>query len=693
MKNIKKSQNKINKILAYVTIFVILLGVPMACIIYVYSLRQDKTILEWRPNVTDDEKIKRTSDRGTIISISLMVSSVIQATLKYTGASSTMLLLLYGFFMANVLGFMGDQGYGTDEGYSLKEIGKTVEGKVIDGIGAQLKYIFGSLNTNSFWRFIITVFLDMFISAPIQSVIIAVFNPHIQNLKNTIPLLPKIIGWLLKIVIKNIDNVLQSFVAFITFLAYANDTRFRWAYPGSDINPNLLISTSVIKISTAIAGLVYLIANISADFNIIDGATMKIGTSLVDRLDRKMWFILILIGLLTIGSLNKNSFLNKKNNKYDIKPLVNMTDDSVWHYDTALNYFYREEMEKILNADQRKEICKEKTNYWQTCEVDPKTGNLVLDSNDVKNNPLKDIINENKKTIESYNIEIDVNGDPVIDPKTKTFKRINTIGTVNPNTRTKELSQYIEDKNWDNNKPCFIPDYAFLCNCEDYDQVTFNNKNGQNMIYNDFNSPEYKKKFCSYKDKDINNKNFESDVFKEEKEKLQKELDKADNEYKKAEKKYKRALKREDFKQTKTNINDLKIKRDNAKSKIDDAKNKYERYINRSQLNENNGRLVKKIDMGLYRTDNTNIEDKYDIMDKSKSGFGIFCLYILIGVVLPFIPLKFIYGDELKEKGRLWKLVLVSSVVYGISGILYFISTKSPTNNDLQKAESSLLSN
>ena len=331
--NLKKSKKKGNKLLGYLTILVILIGVPVACGVYVYFKKQDSYITEWKPNVTDDVKIKRTSDRGTIISIVLMISSLIQAILKFFGASPTMLLLLYGFFMASVLGFMGDQGYGTDEGFSLRDIGKKVNDKSIEGLGAQLKYIFGTLTSSSFWRFIITVFLDMFISSPIQSVIVAVFNPHIELLKNTIPSLPKILGSLLNIVIINFDNVLQSFVAFITFLAYANDTRFRWAYPGSDVNPNLLISTSVIKISTAIAGVIYLIANISADFNIIDGATMKVGTSLVDRLDRKMWFVLIMIGLLTLGSLNNDSFLNKKNNRYDIKPLVNMTDDSIWSFD------------------------------------------------------------------------------------------------------------------------------------------------------------------------------------------------------------------------------------------------------------------------------------------------------------------------------------------------------------------------
>ena len=659
--NFKKSK-KGNKIFGYLTILVILIGAPLACVIYVSLLKKDKTISDWNPNVTDNEKIKRTLDRGTIISIILMLSSLVQATLKGFGASSTMLLLLYGFFMASVLGFMGDQGYGTDEGFSLKDIG-SYKKKAINGLGAQLKYIFGTLTMSSFWRFIITVFLDMFISAPIQSVIVAVFNPHIEILRNTISSLPNIMGVLLNFVIKNFDNVLQSFVAFITFLAYANDTRFRWAYAGSDINPNLLISTSVIKISTAIAGVVYLIANISADFNIVDGAKIKVGTSLVDRLDRKMWFVLIMIGLLTLGSLNENSFLNKKNNRYDIKPLVNMTDDAIWHIDTALNFFYKEQMKELLPEDKLKEICNKKTNYWDTCEVDPKTGNLILEPNEeAKNNSLKYILNEKKKIIEQYFIKTDDQKNPIIDTNTNAFIKV-------PETEVNKIKllDYIKGKDWDSNKPCFIPDHAFLCNCSEYDTKSF----GENS-YSDYLNPDYKNKFCSDKEKYINSKNFESDEFKSKKAELQKILSKAEKEYEK------------EVKKNGPNANELKIKRDNANTAL-------KQYLYRQQLNENNGKLVKKIDMGLYRTHNSRLEDKFDIINKSNTGFGIFCLYLLIGVVVPFIPIKFIYGNELKEKGRVFKLIIVFIVVYGIAGVLYFISMKSPDTDTLIQNERDIL--
>lgn len=655
--NVKKSKKKGNKLLGYLTILVILIGVPIACIVYVYSLKQDKSISDWKPNVTDDEKIKRTSDRGSIISIILMLSSLVQATLKGLGASSTMLLLLYGFFMASVLGFMGDQGYGTDEGFSLKEIGKAVEGKTIDGLGAQLKYIFGTLNTNSFWRFIITVFLDMFISSPIQSVIVAVFNPHIELLKNTIPTLPKIMGSLLNIVIKNFDNVLQSFVAFITFLAYANETRFKWAYPGSDINPNLLISTSVIKLSTAIAGVVYLIANISADFNIMDGATMKVGTSLVDRLDRKMWFVLIMIGLLTLGSLNDDSFLNKKNNRYDVKPLVNMTDDSIWRFDDELlKKFYNDEILKLaaqdkyntldtvnrISQDGLDKIIKE---YIKdiNLEFNKETIKLLITNSDIKDDKVNiDNVSENfvkhfKDIFDTCRSKTGYWDICEVDPNTG-----NLILDTDTNTGVKTLGHFKKD----------IDDLEILVNgkLDNNNKISPTTLKLKDNIYQEAPEGTNDKDKMTLKDYIKYKKGWDNNP----------PCFIPDNEY-------------------------IDKCSDYNKEQFSNTNNK------QPLLNENNGRLVKKIDMGLYRTQSSNIEDKYDIIDKSNEGFGIFCFYILIGVVLPFVPIKFIYGDELKEKGRLWKLILVFIVVYGIAGILYFISTKSPKTEELKSKEKEIL--
>ena len=307
---------KTNKTLSYFFILLIYVIIPVIAIAFIMYLFNKKGTNTWLPNVDDDEKITRTSNRGTIISIILTLSSVIQAILKKSGASADVLLVVYGFFMAAVLGYMGDQGFGKDDGFSVGPIARKTDGKAssnLKAFGAKLKYVFGSLYSFEFARYIITVCLDMFISNPLQSIIISLCESTLNVLKNTAPLLPYGMSNLLTILIFNFDNILQSFVAFITFLSYANDTRFRWAYPGNDIDPSLLISSGTIKLATAISGIVYLIANIGADFNIINGVQLKVGSSLSDRLDRKTIYVVLVILLLTIGSIEPFPFMNYSN--------------------------------------------------------------------------------------------------------------------------------------------------------------------------------------------------------------------------------------------------------------------------------------------------------------------------------------------------------------------------------------------
>merc|ERR1740131_613291 len=56
----------------------------------------------------------------------------------------------------------------------------------------------------------------------------------------------------------NFPSILQSIVAFITFNAYTNQTRFAWAYAAATLDRDLRIPPGTIMLSTAIAGVLYL---------------------------------------------------------------------------------------------------------------------------------------------------------------------------------------------------------------------------------------------------------------------------------------------------------------------------------------------------------------------------------------------------------------------------------------------------
>ena len=240
----------------------------------------------------------RAGVRGTIISICLTFSAGIQALLKQTkdpnsdsilnnfkgNADENLLLVLYGFIYAAIIGYMGDQAYGTDEGYSLY-----MEGS----FGLQLKYMFGKLTDGDFWRYVITVFLDMFISAPIIDVIMEFCQPFLFNMRKQSIMFGGWKGSYLGFIIDNFDNVLQSFVGLITFNAYTNDTRFKWAYPSNMLDKKDLINPNLIKLATVVAGLVYLFSH-SGDTNRIfaDSTAIKF-----------IYFILVIMILSAGGSL------------------------------------------------------------------------------------------------------------------------------------------------------------------------------------------------------------------------------------------------------------------------------------------------------------------------------------------------------------------------------------------------------
>ena len=593
MKN-NKSKKKTSKALSYILIFIIIIFCPIALIVYTIYLwmKEQNKNFRWFPGDDDSDKISRTKHRGTIISCLICASSLIQATLKGFGASSTMLLLLYGFITANVIGFMGDQGFGTDNGFSLFRIGKSINDKKIEGFGSSLKYVFGTLASGSFWRFVITVFLDMFISAPLQSIIVAVLNPKLQILNNTISIMPKFFGGLLGFVVKNFDNVLQSFVAFITFLAYANDVRFMWAYPGDDINPDLLISSGTIKLAVAIAGIVYLVANVSADYNIIEGVKMKTGASLVDSLPRKMIFVIILIGLLTIGSFNDNSFMNYRQQLYKIKPINDYKKPDFWHYNQKLNNAVDDKFNIVKDAEGNiiKRNKYPRTGIYETCIVDD-NGQLTINYDNIDNGKVN--INQSD------------------------FKPDKIDGTIINESNQETIKDLYEkvSKSWDINRPCIVPDETYICN--------------KKVIEDNGNTPS---NFGV-----TNNKYNTNSLCKKEKK---------------------------------------KDKFINTNQEIDERLTNYHIH---------SGNLAKRVDMGIFKLYAK--ETKYDIMNKSKKGFLIFCLYLFIGVCLPFLPVSYIYNKNEMNKASWFKFLIIVSVMAGLAIALYIVVLKSPSNNILKKKE------
>ncbi len=181
----------------------------------------------------------------------------------YIKVRESLVVINYGFILGPVIGFMLDQAIGKDEGCK-------------DAMASKgFSYTFSSLIGGNFMRniYIVTVFLDLFISNPLQDilktqvakvgVIRVLKQDHRMRIGANSKDEPKIIKnkWLKKydsFVAMNYPSILQSIVAFVTFNAHTNQTMFAWAYPNIDLSRELRIPPVTIMLSTAIAGVLYL---------------------------------------------------------------------------------------------------------------------------------------------------------------------------------------------------------------------------------------------------------------------------------------------------------------------------------------------------------------------------------------------------------------------------------------------------
>jgi hypothetical protein len=233
-------------------------------------------------NIIDEKRIERTVNRGKYVSLTLLSLFIVQFGLKQYGASEGLLVLFYGLMFRSLIGFLGDQAIGTDDG--LEEFKKS-------NIGG-MKYMFGKVATSSFFRFILTVLLNMFISTPIHHSINYFVSDSMTSLTNKEFFGDKydgMIGVFFNLIGKNHKLLVRLFVSVITFMAYANQTRFAWAYASPTIMKEKLISTDIIKLAISISSIVFLVAvypSINVDYSY----------------STKLMFVLLAFILLTLGS-------------------------------------------------------------------------------------------------------------------------------------------------------------------------------------------------------------------------------------------------------------------------------------------------------------------------------------------------------------------------------------------------------
>jgi hypothetical protein len=193
-------------------------------------------------DVTDEDITTQELRRGTVVSImSAFLLNFVGALMKKSGVPDGYIILNYGFILGPVLGYMFDIMLATEKGFQTSKENPT-KGFV---------YALQNLWNKKFFKYVVTVLLDMFISNPLQDAMKLSLEPIMKGITNN-----KLhIGQLVK---ENFASFLQSVVGLITFQAYTNDTRFLWAYldkePEHGVNT---ISNSTMMLALSISGVLF----------------------------------------------------------------------------------------------------------------------------------------------------------------------------------------------------------------------------------------------------------------------------------------------------------------------------------------------------------------------------------------------------------------------------------------------------
>lgn len=272
----------------------IILSICIICYIIYYTVI-DKSIYS---NTNTAEE-----NRGTLVSLFInIILFIIGYFMILYKIPIHFIIINYGFILSPVIEYLLDYAYGKNYGYN--NFG-TLKG---------IKYIFQNLVSINFYRYIITVLLDLFINNPIHDIIIDNSKNIINELNND----TSNFNNLSKLVATNFPTILQSLVGFLTFKAYTIKTRYNWAYTNSNSN-NKPIDLIVIIIACSISAcifitykspnapsfkiriiyviIIFLLILVGTELNILDNKSPNKIKSIIDK---KYWWVGLIIFILFV---------------------------------------------------------------------------------------------------------------------------------------------------------------------------------------------------------------------------------------------------------------------------------------------------------------------------------------------------------------------------------------------------------
>ena len=170
-----------------------------------------------------------------MLTFGLVVNTLIDVTGKVSPSTSTALI---GMVLGGTVGFLLDNMIGSEDGYRATQ----------SSFGAGALFAFRRLASGAFARYSITVFFDVFVT-------VILFKPLFLRLVQ-LPFFHKEgFGQAMA------NGVVTNIIGTITFFAYANMTRFQWAYPSESAGRDSWIKGTIFGLIVVVMAIVYLTAN------------------------------------------------------------------------------------------------------------------------------------------------------------------------------------------------------------------------------------------------------------------------------------------------------------------------------------------------------------------------------------------------------------------------------------------------
>ena len=282
----------------------ILLGLVMivGILLMVVPIVRKKGTFSTDVTSPDEEKNTRQANRGMLASVLVSIffgglNGFVDGTGNVDPSTST---ALFGMLLGGTVGYLADNGLGSDTGLRIYQK---------EGIVPWMKFMFGKIATGSFLRYQVTILFDTFVS-------LILFKPLYEWMTTSLPFF-KCPGY------GSFANaILSASISMITFNAYANQTRFLWAYPDSNSqSKQTWIKGSTMLLATTVMSMIFLGTNTIIGYNPEKITTGNVGGKEINVIKIhecfrnsgglnspkiKIILVVFVLGLLTFMSMTNN---------------------------------------------------------------------------------------------------------------------------------------------------------------------------------------------------------------------------------------------------------------------------------------------------------------------------------------------------------------------------------------------------